>query len=82
MKVGDRVICIDDGRGVYPVDLTKGKIYSIIGVEDVDDDRKVIRIVDDGDREFGYYENRFVNLKDYRKLKLNKIKSLMKSDFI
>lgn len=73
-KKDDVVICTNDESLSHSslgesTDLTIGKEYTIISIEDED----IIRIKNDNDKNFGYYIERFMTLKEYRKAKLKKI---------
>lgn len=73
-KKGDVVICTNNEFLSHSslgesTDLTIGKEYTIIRVGDED----TIRIMNDNNKNFGYYIERFMTLKEYRKAKLKKI---------
>ena len=80
-KKGDKVVCIDNN--LIENGLTIGKIYDVLAYFFSDIKFKgefysIIEIKDDKewcDREY-YSCRRFVSLKEYRKLKLEKLKSL------
>ena len=69
MKRGDKVVCISN---LYSYKLKLYDTYIIVDIiRDDDNSIRYIRI----DREFfRYYPHRFITLKEYRKLKLIKLK--------
>lgn len=73
MKVGDRVICINVGLMPISANLTLGRSYTIISMNTYSD---VIYIIDDSGGESGYYDYRFTNLVENRRLKLEKLKKV------
>lgn len=75
MKVGDKVVCIDDDNLSYPDEITIGMTYSVINYTDYNEKSKdnLVYIINDSGRDFGYYEFRFVSLKEGRRLKINNI---------
>jgi len=63
MKIGDKVVCIDNTDWSWFIPFNK--ILTIINIDDVDIELKEI---------YGPHEKiRFVTIKEYRKLKLQKI---------
>jgi len=84
-KVGDIIICINNGElnnsaVANSTNLTLGKSYTIINCDYMthvnDSETNTVRIVNDLGNAFGYYAVRFENLKELRKQKLEKLKSL------
>lgn len=73
MKVGDRVICINVDLTTISTNLTLGRTYTIISMNKYAD---VIYIIDDSGNESGYYDYRFTNLVENRRLKLEKLKKV------
>ena len=67
MKVGDRVICIDN----YNANITINKVYEISYIEKFPDIRYWIK--DDGNLGSWHYSYSFTTLKEIRKQKLEKI---------
>ena len=65
MKVGNKIVCIDNSRLDLTINLTKGKIYII---DDINNNFVKVQ----NNRVF-YIISRFIVLKEYRKMKLEKI---------
>lgn len=81
IRIGDCVVCIDNrvsGRfSGESVDLTIGKDYVVIDIETSEySNYRYIRILDDVDVIYGYYEYRFISLRQHRLLKLEKLNSI------
>jgi hypothetical protein len=68
MKKGDRIVCLD----VEFINLLSiGKIYYVIKVEAY----VAVLIHNDNDNKTWYKQNRFIHLKEYRKMKLQKLEN-------
>lgn len=63
MKIGDKVVCIDNKDWTYPIPFNK-----ILTIEDIDSD-----YIEFEELNLIYRNCRFVTIKEYRKLKLQKI---------
>jgi hypothetical protein len=79
------VVCINIDRSLYVVDekllnpivnLTIGSIYYVKRFIDLKKDHSRYLITDDKDTDCYFYANRFIGVKEYRKIKLEKILSL------
>lgn len=65
MKVGDKIICINNDHMKF---LTLDKVYEIY-----DNDHSYYYLINDNNEKSGYNKKRFYSVKEYRKLKLEKI---------
>lgn len=73
MKVGDNVICVNNDGG--RLSITINKFYTITDIKYSPHSNKYLYyVIDDEDRPFGYYPERFDDIKNIRKQKLNAIK--------
>jgi len=71
MKIGDKVVCIDVGN------IKKLKQYQIYIIQDIIDEYGVIPQIKLNEVDYIYYkQSRFVSLKEYRKIKLQNVKSI------
>jgi len=71
-KVGDKIVCFDDGRIDGQYILTKNNVYTVSGMQSFAQWGEDLIIVE-GFNSFKFSQKRFVSLKEYRKNKLNKI---------
>jgi len=67
-KQGDKIVCIDNQRLYVGAKITVNKVYIVLKYE-----IKTVYILDDFGEEYGFFDNRFILLKEYRKQKINKI---------
>lgn len=70
MKVGDRVVCINNDIGYnFKVKLTIGKIYTIIGIRQYDtyNNKYSYVVKNDNSRKYNYNSEIFLELSKFRK---------------
>lgn len=74
MKIGDKVMCIDNIHREQKIQLNK--IYTILDISyDIDIKRELL-LIDNNKSTERFFKYRFITLKKLRKQKLNKIREL------
>lgn len=78
IKEGVIIICINNkehsnSQLENKTNLTEGKGYKVVRFDGYDRENKTVRIINDNNRRYGYFIDRFVTQKEYRKEKLLKL---------
>ena len=76
-KVGDVVVCIDNGDNVG---ITLYKKYTIAEVHIILDNSCWVSVISNFNRLDSYFAYRFINLSEYRKNKIKKICSKLETE--
>lgn len=68
-KIGDKVVCIDDENFKVNLKLIKYKVYIVTDINNISNNINIVV----NNENFGYDPKRFVTLKEFRNMKMNKI---------